>query len=205
MSPTDHFLTPAAAGYRKVRIYPSRGDLKTARALAKGHTRSGRAVFYVSEIFPTVLAGAKLIQANLRKIGIRAEIKTFPHPEFLRRLGTPGEPFDLANSIGFTSGYPDHTVLNFMFNRRYLPPAGCCNVFGFDSPRYSRLLDRADRLSGSARFRLYGRIDVDLARQAAPAVPYLLPKTGVLVSRRAACHRFDRPLFDLASVCLVQH
>jgi peptide/nickel transport system substrate-binding protein len=202
-STADHFLTPAAPGYRHMRIYPPGGDLKTARALAKGHTRSGTAVIYASEIFPSVLAGAKLIQTSLRTIGIRAQIKTFPHGEFLRRLGTPGEPFDLANSIGFVSGYPDHTALNAMFHRRYLPPAGCCNFFGFDSPHYSRLLDRANRLSGIARFRLYGRLDVELSRDAAPAVPYLLPKTGILVSRRAGCHRFDRPLFDLASVCLV--
>ena len=202
VSPTDQFLSPYAAGFRDVRIYPLRGDVRKARALARGNTRSGKAVFYSSELFPFILAQTKLIQASLRQIGIEAEIKTFPHPVFLRKVSTPGEPFDIANSIGFVTGYPDHTLLNCMFHGRGIPPAEGCNYFYFNSPRYNRLLDRAERLVGSARFRLYGRLDVELARDAAPAVPYLLPNTGVLVSKRAGCHRFDRPLFDLATVCL---
>jgi len=203
VSPADHFLTPAVPGFRNVRIYPPGGDLRKARALAKGHTRSGKAVFYVSEQLPLILAQARLVQAGLRKIGIRAEIRTFPHGVFLKKLGTPGEPFDLAMSFGFATGYPDHTLLNFMFQRRYLPPAECCNWFGFTSRRFDRQLAQASRLSGAARSRLYGRLDVELAR-AAPAVPFSLSKQAVLVSSRAGCHRFDRPLFDLASVCLVQ-
>lgn len=202
VSTTDQFLSPLAAGFRDVRIYPLRGDVRKARALAQGNTRSGKAVFYSSELFPFILAQTKLVQERLRQIGIKAEIKTFPHPVFLRKVSTPGEPFDIANSIGFLPGYPDHTLLNCMFHGRGIPPAEGCNYFYFNSPRYNRLLDRAERLVGPARFALYGRLDVELARDAAPAVPFLLPNTGVLVSKRASCHRFDRPLFDLATVCL---
>src|SRR5262249_48654647 len=202
-APTDQFLSPYAAGFRDVRIYPFGGNLRKARALARGHTRSGKAVIYSSELFPFILAQSKLIQARLRQIGIEAEIKTFPHPVFLAKMFTPGEPFDFANGIGFTTGYPDHTVLNCMFDGRERPPAvGGCNVFGFNSARYNRLLDRAQLLVGPARFRLYGRLDVELARDAAAAAPILLPRLGILVSNRAGCHRFDRPLFDLAAVCL---
>jgi ABC-type oligopeptide transport system substrate-binding subunit len=201
-SPTDQFLSPYAAGFRDARIYPLRGDMRKARALARGKTRSGKAVFYSSELFPFQVAQTKLIQKSLRQIGIETEIKTFPHPVFLRKVFTPGEPFDIANSIGFVSGYPDHTLLNCMFHGRFIPPAEGCNAFYFNSARYNRLLDRAERLVGPARYRLYGRLDVELARDAAPAVPYLIPNTGVLVSRRAGCHRFSRPLFDLATVCL---
>ena len=201
-SPTDQFLSPYAAGFRDARIYPLRGDVRKARALARGNTRSGKAVFYSSELFPFQVAQTKLIQASLRQIGIEAEIKTFPHPVFLRKVFTPGEPFDIANSIGFVPGYPDHTLLNCMFHGRFIPPGQGCNAFYFNSARYNRLLDRAERLVGPARYRLYGRLDIELARDAAPAVPYLLPNTGVLASRRAGCHRFSRPLFDLATVCL---
>jgi ABC-type transport system substrate-binding protein len=203
-SPTDQYLVPGAAGFRNVRIYPPHGDVRRARALARGHTRSGKAVFYVSEVFPFVLAQSKLIQARLQQIGIATEIKTFPHPVFLRKMATPGEPFDIANAIGFTSGYPDETLLNCMFHGRSIPPADGCNVFNFNSPRYNRLLDRAERSVGVLRSRLYRRLDLELARDAAPAVPVLMGRTGVLVSRRVGCHRFDHPLFDLASVCLTR-
>ena len=205
VTPTDQYLSPLAAGFRDARIYPLRGDLGKARALARGHTRSGKAVIYSSTIFPFMLAQSKLVQERLRQIGIEAEIKTFPHPVFLRKLTTPGEPYDLANSLGFTSGYPDHTALNCMFHGRSVPPAAeGCNFFYFDSPRFNRLLDRADGLVGPARFRLYGRLDIELARDAAPAVSYLLPRTGVLVSKSAGCHRFDQPLYDLAVLCLAR-
>lgn len=205
LTPTDQYLSPLAAGFRDERIYPLRGDLRKARALARGNTRSGKAVIYSSEVFPFVLAQSKLVQQRLRLIGIEAEIKTFPHAVFLRKLTTPGEPFDLANSLGFVSGYPDHTALNCMFHRRGIPPApDGCNYFYFDSPRFNRLLDRADRLVGPARFRAYGRLDIELARDAAPAVPYIMPTAPVLVSKRASCHRFDRPLYDLAVLCLAR-
>jgi ABC-type transport system substrate-binding protein len=204
VSPADHYLVPGAAGFRYVRIYPPRGDVRKARALARGHTRSGKAVFYVSELFPVILAQSRLIQARLQRIGITAEIKTFPHAVLLKKLATPGEPFDIANSIGYGSGYPNETLLNCLFHRRWIPPADGCNVFNFSSPHYDRLLDRAERSVGAARSRLYSRLDLELARDAAPAVPYLMPRTGVLVSRRVGCHRFDRPLFDLASVCLTR-
>ena len=205
VTPTDQYLSPLAAGFRDERIYPLRGDLKRARSLARGHTRSGKAVIYSSDIFPFVLAQSKLVQQRLRLIGIEAEIKTFPHPVFLRKLTTPGEPYDLANSLGFVSGYPDHTALNCMFHRRGRPPApDGCNYFYFDSPRFNRLLDRADKLVGPARFRAYGRLDVELARDAAPAVAYIMPTTSVLVSKRAGCHRFDRPIYDLAVLCVAR-
>ena len=66
---------------------------------------------------------------------------------------------------------------------------------------YNRRLGRAERLRGSPSFRLYGTLDVELAR-AAPAIPITHPARAVIVSRRAGCHNFKRALFDLSAVCL---
>jgi len=63
---------------------------------------------------------------------------------------------------------------------------------------------RAKQVIGGRRTRGEDRHGVVAIGDAAPAVPYLLPNTGVLVSRRAGCHRFNRPLFDLATVCLTR-
>ena len=95
-------------------------------------------------------------------------------------------------------------MLNCMFHRANIPspPEAGATLSRFDSRRYSSRLARAERLVGQARSRLYGALDIELARDAAAAVPIVHPARAVIVSRRAGCHRFSRPLFDLATVCL---
>ena len=52
-------------GYRDERIYPLKApELETARRLAKGHTRGGKAVLYTPDI-PVDVAQAQIIKANL--------------------------------------------------------------------------------------------------------------------------------------------
>ena len=50
------------------------------------------------------------------------------------------------------------------------PNFGNCSYF--DSPKYNRLLDEASRLTGAERYRAYGELDVQLSRDAAPAIPF---------------------------------
>ena len=71
----------------------------------------------------------------------------------------------------------------------------------FDSPRYNRLLNVATRLSGPARSRAFGRIDLELARDAAPAIAYAHDNTLTFVSARTGCIVLN-PSLDLAAVCL---
>jgi ABC-type transport system substrate-binding protein len=89
---TYQYLTPIKLGYRDERIYPLRGpDLATAKALARGRTRNGKAVLYVSTV-PAPLAQAEIIRANLKQIGIEVEVKAFPTATLLfEKLSTPGE------------------------------------------------------------------------------------------------------------------
>ena len=66
---------PTKLGFRDERIYPLRGpDLRTARSLAEGRTRSGKAVLFVPDV-PPIIARAQLIQSNLKAIGLEVEIK----------------------------------------------------------------------------------------------------------------------------------
>ena len=96
VTPTDQYLMPNKLGFRDERIYPLRApDLRAARQLARGRTRSGKAVLYVLDI-PLVIARAQVVQQNLKAIGIDAEIKRFPPGIYFSKLGTQGEPFDIA-------------------------------------------------------------------------------------------------------------
>jgi peptide/nickel transport system substrate-binding protein len=198
--PIDHFLSPDYPGYRHVRIYPMKPNLARARALARGHTGEGKAVVYVPDN-PIPIAQAQILQTDLKQIGLELTIKRFPVSILFEKLETPGEPFDLG-WIGWT-GNPDPFLLDCLFNGKWIRPLaeGGCNRSYFNSPRYNRLLNTASRLAGTARRRAFGRLDVELARDAAPAIAYAYDNALTLVSSRTGCVVLN-PTLDLTAVCL---
>jgi ABC-type oligopeptide transport system substrate-binding subunit len=197
---TDHYLPSGFPGFRHVRLYPlAKPDLRRARALARGHTRSGHAVMYAQNSGPTV-EEARVVKTDLAKIGIDTEIREFPGEQLYRRLFTPGEPYDLALT-GWSPDYKDpYDFLNAQLEGRQLTIPNNANLSRFNSPRYNRLLARAAELRGKARYLAYGKLDLQLARDAAPLAAYMEANDVTIVSRRAGClvHRH----VDLAAVCL---
>jgi peptide/nickel transport system substrate-binding protein len=192
---TDQYLPPGMPGFKDARIYPLGGpNLARARQLARGNTRSGKAVFYTIAR-PDHLAAAQSIKQYLAKIGLEVQIKGVPLPAYFGRLMAQG-PYD----IGFATWLPDYadpySVLNVQLDGRFI---GATNWPRFDSPTYNRLLREAASLEGAARYRAYGELDVRLARDAAPMVAVAFLNDATLVSKRVGC--FKRS-FDLAGICL---
>jgi peptide/nickel transport system substrate-binding protein len=196
---SDQFLTPAMPGYRNVRIYPLEGpDLRRARALAKGNTRSGKAVLYTTT-FPVDVAQAQILRQNLRTIGIRLTVKQFPIPLLFEKLSRPGERFDIGR-ISWT-GLSDPGFLGFLFDGRSIGDPQSGNWSYFNSPAVNRQLEAASRLIGPARYRAYGELDVALSRDHAPAIPYGVPNSLTFVSANTGCAVVN-PTLDLTAVCL---
>jgi peptide/nickel transport system substrate-binding protein len=191
---TDQFLPPLMPGFRNETIYPlDRPNLRRARALAQGHTRGGKAVLYIRTL-PLDVAAAQVLEHNLKAIGIELEIKQFPTPVLFQKAETPGEPYDII-LVGWTPSYGDPLEVLAIFDGRHV------NNSRFNSLRYNRLLDRASRMSGTARYREYGELDVRLARDAAPAIPYAVFNDFAFVSKRVGCIVVN-PRLDLTAVCL---
>ena len=194
---TDQFLPPAVPGYRNARIYPLDGpDLQRARALAAGHTRGGRAVLYTCTEPSYCIAPAQVLQRDLRAIGLRVQIKSFPIGVYFQKAAAPHEPYDII-LIGWGPSYNDPGEFLQLFDGR----SGAANFSHFDDPKYNRLLDRAGSLSGEARYRAYGDLDVQLARDAAPAIPYAVYNTWAFVSPNVGCV-IMKPDFDMDAACL---
>jgi hypothetical protein len=77
------------------------------------------------------------------------------------------------------------------------------NIARFDSGRYNALIRKAARLKGSRRYDAFGKLDVELARKAAPMIPTFFTKEATLVSNRVDPRCIVlRPRLDLTAVCL---
>jgi ABC-type transport system substrate-binding protein len=197
-TPTDHYLLPGTPGYRNERIYPLTGpDLRRAQALAKGHTRSGKAVLYTGTS-PIDVAQAQILQQNLRQIGLELEIKQFPGNLF-EELAKPGEPFDIGRVRWFVS--PSPASLLDLFDGRTIGQPGNQNWSYFNSPKYNRLLDRAGALTGQARYRAYAELDRLASKELAPGIPTAVVNAPTFVSAKVGCIVLN-PWLDLTAVCL---
>jgi ABC-type transport system substrate-binding protein len=198
---TDQYLLPVMPGFRDERIYPLKGpDLKKARELARGRTRAGRAVLYTPDR-DLPLATAKIVQRNLKAIGLDVEIRDFPPIVGFGKMATPGEPFDIGY-VGFSGPLArDPSFLSYLFDGGTIGQPGFGNWSDFNSPEYNRLLGKALRLTGAERYRVYGELDVRLTRDVAPAVPWAALNNHEFVSARVGCVVLN-PQLDLTGVCL---
>ena len=142
---------------------------------------------------------AQILRRNLAEIGIALEIKEFPLQVLFDKLSTPGEPFDIGR---VSWGGLFERFLDDLFNGRYIGQSGSSNWLYFNSAKYNRLLDRAVSLPvGRARSDAFGELDVQISRDAAPAIAYGVPNQLTLVSRRVGCVVVN-PDLDLTAVCL---
>jgi peptide/nickel transport system substrate-binding protein len=201
---TDQYLPPFAPGFTNERIYPLKGpDIRRAKGLARGHRRGGKVVIYVSNSAPESLPQGQVLAANLKRIGLHADVQAFPSPVLFSKLRTPGEPFDIGWIGWINIAPPGDTILNWMFDGRTIVNAPDFGNFSyFDSPKYNRLLERASRMPyGTVRSRTYADLDIDLARNAAPAIALAYDRILTLVSSRTGCVVVN-PFLDLAAVCL---
>jgi ABC-type transport system substrate-binding protein len=194
---TDQYLPPGIPGFRDARIYPLAGpNVRRAQALARGHIRSGKAVMFTIDV-PAELARAQILKRNLKAIGLDVEVKAFPGPAFFRMLSMRDARFDIA-PFGWAPDYIDpYQYTNALFDSRI----GGGTLTRFHSPRFNRLLRRTARRQGKARYRAYGKLDVTLARDAAPMVAVAYQNDLTFVSKRVGCIVL-RPTLDLTAACL---
>jgi hypothetical protein len=72
----------------------------------------------------------------------------------------------------------------------------------FDDPVYRRKLARVARLSGPERYLAYGKLDLDLARNAAPLAAFGNLTSNDFFSARIGCQTYGLYGMDLAALCL---
>ena len=125
-----------------------------------------------------------------------AEIK--PQAALTPKLDTQGEPFDIGR---IAWGAIDPSILSDIFHGRTIGRTGNSNWSYFNSAKYNRLLDKAARLTGDKRYRAYQALDLQLSRDAAPAIPVTILNAFTFVSARVGCVVVN-PNLKLTAVCL---
>jgi peptide/nickel transport system substrate-binding protein len=198
--PSDQYLPSTMPGFRDERIYRLEGpDVARARALARGNTRAGKLSLWTFDV-PIPLAIAQIIKKNLKAIGLEVEVKGVPPQALFREMARPGAAYDMALG-GWVPDYIDpFQYINPAMDGRYV---GGANLSWFDSPRYNTSMRRAAGLQGEARYRAYGELDVQLAREAVPIVPIAFGNNIVFVSKRVGCVVLRPGLgLNLAATCL---
>ncbi len=200
---TDQYLPLGIPGFRDSAIYPLEGpDLARARALARGNTRSGKAVFYTTNVAPAIQA-AQLTAQQLALIGLDVEVREIPlhiaSAAYLEKLAARGEEWDIALLL-WTPNIPDpHAYLNQLLDNRLLDGA---TITRFRSTAASRALRQAARtLQVEQRSQAYARLDALIAREHAPLAALNVVQEVTLVSDRVGCIVL-RPVLDLAVACL---
>jgi peptide/nickel transport system substrate-binding protein len=203
-SVTDDYLPAALRGYVNGHVYPlDRPNFKKALALARGHTRSRKAVIYTCESLATAcLVEAQTVQADLKVIGIDVKIEQFPLATYYAKFHTRGEPFDLVFDKLIVPWVDPYQYVNLPLDGRMLHATGNTDISAFNSPYYNRLIDQAGALSGGARYNAYGRLAVDIARDAAPMAAVFVRNTRFYVSSRVGCLSVSAHGLDLAGLCI---
>jgi peptide/nickel transport system substrate-binding protein len=195
--PTDQYLPPEIPGFRDARIYPFKPDLAKARRLA-GPERRTVVLYVINE--PRQVRFAEIVKANLRRIGIDVQVKALA--SHFVRITRRHEPFDMAVG-GWVADYYDPMSFLRLFDGRTIGPDSNLNYAYFDDPSFNRRLDAAEALPSPARELALGRLDIEVARGAAPWAAIANEQQHDFFSARIGCQVYN-PVFgmDLGALCI---
>ena len=179
-------LLPAALSDSR-RLYPIGGPapVTAKRWLARAKQRPTTLTLYATS-FGFGPANARVFASSLRPLGIDVRIELFSFPTLLRKLTTPGEPWDVT-WLPWQASYPD--------------PAGFLLHLLHDT-RYEARVNAANRVTGAARASAWANLEADLMRNDPPAAVYADDTSLLLLSRSFGCFR-SVPVYhvDLAAAC----
>ena len=185
---TDQILPPNLQGFRDANLYPIKGANPTrARQIANG-AKDKITVLHTTSA--TSVARAQVIQFNLRQMGLDVELKPQPFAVAIKTAGTRGSEFDMF-LIAWFADYPDpFDFINVLLDGQNIQASNNSNYAYFNSPKYNAAMTAASRLTGQARYEAYGKLDIDLMRNAAPWAPLANGNVREFISSRVTNYLF---------------
>jgi len=179
---TDQILPPSLQGYREANLYPIKGaNPARARQLSGG---AGNTVTIIHSTTALRTAQAQVLKFNLEQMGLKAETRPLPFAVALRTVGTRGADFD-AYVGGWVADYPDpFDFINVLLDGGNIQESNNSNYAYFNDAKFNKQMNDFAKLSGPNRYSSYGKLDVDIMRNAAPWAPFANPNSREFVSSR---------------------
>jgi peptide/nickel transport system substrate-binding protein len=165
--------------------YPN-GNLKLAKqymlkARAQGVKNINAQGMYTG---PAVLAAgdsgqphvttALVLQGQLRKIGIKLDLKLVPRSTMYSEFCTvPNSGYVVCPTVGITGGATDpYLIVPFEWSGNFITKQGNTNFSLLNVPSLNRRMAAAKFAPASTRLKIWGKIDHDIVAQA-PGIPYI--------------------------------
>jgi len=186
---TDQILPPGMGGFKDAKLYPLKGaDYKKAKSLAGSSCKN---VTLYTATSPTGQNLAQVLKFNLTQIGCDVSVKSFVGFAIYTAAGTKGEPFDAA-LVGWNQDYPDpYDFVDILLNGNNIHADNNNNLAYFNNAKVNKLLSRANRLTGSARYKAYGNLDIMIQKNYAPWAAYDNRNEREFVSKRTGGYLFQ--------------
>jgi peptide/nickel transport system substrate-binding protein len=165
---TDQILPPQLPGFQPTQIYPLTG---AQPAKAKSMYSGGGEINFLHTTTATAVAQAQIAKYNLEQVGFKVTLKAQPFGVAINTMGTKGNEMD-AFSIAWIADYFDpFDFINVLLDGRTIQDKNNNNYSYWNNAKYNRLMTAASRLTGQARYTAYGKLDVDIMKNAAPWIP----------------------------------
>jgi peptide/nickel transport system substrate-binding protein len=168
----SHLFNPGVPGWRSVNPYPLKPRVAKAKSLAAGHFKDGKITVYYRSSGTTNPAQAQIVRQDLINLGFNAgniTMKPFSGGNIYDAMGVKGNDADIGVSMGWCSDYPDpYDWINILLYGKTITDINNVNYSYFNSPKWNAKMERAARLVGPNRLKVYGQLDLDIMRKAAP-------------------------------------
>jgi peptide/nickel transport system substrate-binding protein len=169
--PWTHLFNPGVPGWKNVSIYKQ--NVSQAKKLAKGHFKNGGKINVGYRSSGTVNpAQAQIVRRDLIRLGFKAgniNMKPFSGADLYDAMGKRGNDLDMGVSMGWCSDYPDpYDWINVLLYGPAIQAENNNNYSYFNDPKWNRKMSAAARLVGPNRLKVYGQMDLDIMKQAAP-------------------------------------
>jgi ABC-type oligopeptide transport system substrate-binding subunit len=202
---TDQMLPPGISGFRDASLYPLKApDITTGKKWAtKAGVADGTTVeFYTSNRGAAPLQ-AQIYQFNLKQLGLNVNTHLFARAVQIAKEGTRGEPFDVTTE-GWLADYADpYDFINVLLSGDNLHDSNNNNVAYFNDPKFNTQMRQASLLSGAARYKAYGNLDVNISKDNPAWASRANSNDRILLSSKIGCFTYNSIYaMDLAAACV---